>query len=60
MLERTRDIDNQNSNQRVLEQRVQLSSRTKGLVDKSALAGDTNRVKDVESVVPAGISNETP
>lgn len=47
----TRHIDHENRNQKVTEKRVQLASRTKGLEDKRALAGDTNGVENVESVV---------
>lgn len=47
----TRHVDYKNRNQNVTEKRVQLASRTKGLENKRALAGDTNGVENVESVV---------
>lgn len=50
--EHTWNIDDQNSNQEVLEQRVDLRSRAQSLEDEGALAGDTDRIEDVEGIIP--------
>lgn len=48
----TRDVNNKNGDQEPAKQRVNPRSRFQGQVYQGAFAGNTDRVQNVESVVP--------